>query len=96
MTFSAPSDRIVFRGVLSATDFSAISQAALEYAAAVAKHYGAKLYVAYVTRPRRQSRDICGDWCHRTLPSGRTKSTGLTSGIRWTESSGLPEIVKLI
>jgi nucleotide-binding universal stress UspA family protein len=51
MTLPPSSGRITFRNILSATDFSRTSEAALAYAAALARHYGAKVYVVHVTRP---------------------------------------------
>ncbi len=43
--------RIPLRRILWATDFSACSEAALEYAMAIARRYGAYLYLAHVVRP---------------------------------------------
>ena len=40
--------RILFNHILFATDFSPASTAALPYATAIARHFGAKLYLAYV------------------------------------------------
>jgi nucleotide-binding universal stress UspA family protein len=48
MTLTAISGRIAFRNVLCATDFSLASDGALAYAAATARHYSGKLYVAHV------------------------------------------------
>lgn len=49
MTLTTFSGRIAFRNVLCATDFSPASDGALAYAAAIARHYGGKLYVAHVS-----------------------------------------------
>jgi nucleotide-binding universal stress UspA family protein len=43
--------RILFDRILFATDFSSASTAALPYATAIARHFGAKLYLAYVISP---------------------------------------------
>ncbi|MGB7586864.1 MAG: universal stress protein [Terriglobales bacterium] len=43
--------RIVFDHILFATDFSVDSTTALPYAVAIAQHFGAKLYLAYVIPP---------------------------------------------
>ena len=43
--------RILFDRILFATDFSPASIVALPYAAAIARHFGAKLYLAYVIPP---------------------------------------------
>src|SRR5262245_46753956 len=48
MAISALRTEMSFRRVLVATDFSAASEKALQYAAALAGHYKAKLYVAHV------------------------------------------------
>ena len=43
--------RILFDRILFATDFSPASTVALPYATAIARHFGAKLYLAYVISP---------------------------------------------
>lgn len=43
--------RILFDRILFATDFSPASTAALPYATAIARHFGTKLYLAYVIPP---------------------------------------------
>jgi nucleotide-binding universal stress UspA family protein len=43
--------RILFDRILFATDFSPASTVALPYATAIARHFGAKLYLAYVIPP---------------------------------------------
>ena len=43
--------RILFDRILLATDFSPASTAALPYATAIVRHFGAKLYLAYVIPP---------------------------------------------
>jgi nucleotide-binding universal stress UspA family protein len=48
MKTPVPSRQILLKSVLFATDFSAASMRSLPYAAAMAKQYGAKLYVAHV------------------------------------------------
>ena len=45
------STKIAFKNILFLTDFSEASQAAMEYAAMLAKHYGATLYPAHVHTP---------------------------------------------
>jgi nucleotide-binding universal stress UspA family protein len=40
--------QVLFRHILFATDFSPSSTTALPYAVAIARHFGAKLYLAYV------------------------------------------------
>jgi nucleotide-binding universal stress UspA family protein len=39
---------VLFSDILFATDFSPCSTTALPYAVAIARHFGAKLYLAYV------------------------------------------------
>jgi len=46
-----PTTRIAFKNVLLATDFSPVSESALRFAAAVARHYGSKLWVTNVITP---------------------------------------------
>jgi len=43
--------RIALQNILLATDFSSASDAALEYALAIARRYDARVYVAHVIRP---------------------------------------------
>lgn len=43
--------RIALQNILLATDFSSASDAALTYAAAIARRYDAKMYIAHVIRP---------------------------------------------
>ena len=47
--------RILFDRILFATDFSPASIVALPYATAIARHFGAKLYLAYVIPPMRMT-----------------------------------------
>ena len=44
--------RLALKSLLFATDFSPASQAALPYAAAIARRYGARLFLAHVLRPQ--------------------------------------------
>ena len=44
--------RLALKSLLFATDFSPASQAALPYAAAIARRYGARLCLAHVVRPQ--------------------------------------------
>lgn len=44
--------RLALKSLLFATDFSPASQAALPYAAAIARRYGARLSLAHVVRPQ--------------------------------------------
>lgn len=46
-----PGTRAGFRSILLATDFSESSQAALQYATAIARRYDSKMFVAHVIRP---------------------------------------------
>jgi len=48
MTFVSASGDIQVKSVLIATDFSEASEKALRHAIAIARHYGAKLYLAHV------------------------------------------------
>src|SRR2546426_6388919 len=43
--------RVSVKNILFATDFSSNSDAALPYALAISRQYGAKLYAAHVTNP---------------------------------------------
>lgn len=45
---AAPPKTIRFKRLLLATDFSVASDRALRYATAIARHHGAKLYIAYI------------------------------------------------
>src|SRR5689334_11509629 len=45
------STKIAFKNVLFLTDFSEASQAAMQYAAMLARHYGATFYPAHVYTP---------------------------------------------
>jgi len=51
MTLVDSRTRISLRNILLATDFSAASEAALQYALAIARRYDSQIYVAHVIRP---------------------------------------------
>jgi len=48
MSLVAATGDILLKSVLVATDFSEASDKALRHALAIARHYGAKLYLAHV------------------------------------------------
>lgn len=50
-TPGAPSMRVSLQNILFATDFSAVSDAALGHALGIARRYDSRLYVAHVIRP---------------------------------------------
>ena len=45
------STRVTLKNILFATDFSSCAQAALPYVESIARHYGAKTYIAHVMSP---------------------------------------------
>ena len=49
-TLQAPTP-IEIRNILLATDFDATTESALHYSLAIARHYGAKIYLVHVVRP---------------------------------------------
>jgi len=51
MTLVDSKSLVRLRNILCATDFSSISEAALLYAAAIARRYDSQIYVAHVIRP---------------------------------------------
>ncbi|MBZ5664079.1 MAG: universal stress protein [Acidobacteriia bacterium] len=50
-TTSRVNDKVGFRNVLFATDFSAAAMQALPYATGIARRFGSKLYVAHIVPP---------------------------------------------
>jgi len=51
MKVASTAPRVAFENVLVATDFSSLSEPALLWAKAIARHYGSELYVTHVISP---------------------------------------------
>ena len=51
MLMTDGSTRIALRNILFATDFSSVSDAALNHALSIARHFDSRMYVAHVIRP---------------------------------------------
>jgi len=51
MPMTDGSTRIALRNILFATDFSSVSDAALNHALGIARHFDSRMYVAHVIRP---------------------------------------------
>jgi len=71
MAKAAASPKIVLRGILCATDFSAHSVSVLAHAAAIARRYRSKLYVAHVI-PTDIYRSVPAD----VMPEALTQTRG--------------------
>ncbi len=56
-----PRTRVTWENILVATDFSSSSEAALRYAAAVARRYGSTVHLAHVAPPQDPTQDASRD-----------------------------------
>ncbi len=80
-----PRTRVTWENILVATDFSSSSEAALRYAAAVARRYGSTVHLAHVAPPVAPTQDASRDMA-------KLLETGLLRGVAHQTLLGRGEV----